>query len=231
MTLQTDLTNSRAQLESTRTQLRASARAVESLTRAIEDLKEGKERSRLELQAMSTTLSRRERMLEETLSRARSAESSNRSLEDEKKLHYGECTKKIKDLELRCREAEERRGKAESEYQALRSAAAGLGDGFKKEIKMLKKELNTARLKGEQERNDAKTRQQSGEHWEHYMAHAHFSVALHSLISFLLLMLFQQSQSYCPHGQQRKKMSKKLSKIFQSGKKPLHGNIKVPLQL
>lgn len=163
MSLQTDLTNSRTQLEHTRTQLRASARAVESLTRQIEDLKEGKERSRLELQGMSTTLSRRERMLEETLARARTAESSLKALEEEKKAHYSECTKKMKDLESRCREAEERRAKAESEYQALKSASSSLTGGFAKEIKQLKKELHSARLKSEQDSNEGRQRQQSGE--------------------------------------------------------------------
>lgn len=163
MTLQTELTNSRTQLEHTRTQLRASARAVESLTRQIEDLKEGKERSRLELQGMSTTLTRRERMLEETLARARAAESSAKSLEEEKKLHYGECSKRLKELENRCREAEERRAKAESEYNALKSSTSSLYGGFAKEVNALKKELKNAKLKNEQDRNDSRTRQQSSE--------------------------------------------------------------------
>lgn len=162
MSLQTDLTNARTQLEHTRTQLRASARAVESLTRQIEDLKEGKERSRLELQGMTTTLTRRERMLEETLTRARTAESSLKVLEDEKKMHYGECSKKMKELEARCKEAEDRRAKAESEYMALRSASSNLAGGFAKEVKALKKELHSAKLKSEQDRNEARARQQSG---------------------------------------------------------------------
>lgn len=161
MSLQTDLTNSRTQLEHTRTQLRASARAVESLTRQIEDLKEGKERSRLELQGMSTTLIRRERMLEETLARARTAESNTKILEEEKRLHYGECNKKLKDLENRCREAEERRSKAESEYNAIKSSTSNLYGGFAKEVSALKKELKNTKLKNEQDRNDSRTRQQS----------------------------------------------------------------------
>lgn len=163
MSLQTDLTNSRTQLEHTRTQLRASARAVESLTRQIEDLKEGKERSRLELQGMSTTLTRRERMLEETLSRARLAENNFKISEEERKSHYGECSKKLKELESRCREAEERRAKAESEYQALKSSTSNLYGGFAKEIAALKKELKSTKLKNEQDRNDSRTRQQSSE--------------------------------------------------------------------
>jgi hypothetical protein len=163
MSLQTELTNSRTQLESTRTQLRASARAVESLTRQIEDLKEGKERSRLELQGLTTTLTRRERMLEETLSRARTAESNSKTLEEEKKLHYSDCTRKMKELEIKFKEADEKRLKMESEYNALRSATNGLSDGWRKELKSLKKELASAKLGGEQARNDARTRQQSGE--------------------------------------------------------------------
>lgn len=152
----------RAQLESTRAQLRSSARAVESLTRQNEDAKEVRERLRLELQSAGTTLTRKERMLEETLARARAAESSVRSLEEEKKAHYADCTKRLKNLETRVKEAEERRGKAESEYAALRTGSASLTEGWKRELKQLRKDQAALRLDAEKVRNEVRSRQAAG---------------------------------------------------------------------
>lgn len=164
MSLQTDLTNSRAQLNSTRMQLRATARAVESLTRQLEDLKEGKERQRIEIQGLQTTLTRRERMLDETLARARAAESSAKNLEEEKKAHNADCAKRIKELEGRCREAEERRAKADSEYQAMKGATVALTDSWKRDVKGLKKEQMALKLASERDANSARSRQAAGEH-------------------------------------------------------------------
>ena len=163
MTLQTELTNSRAQLDSTKSQLRASARAVESLTRQLEDLKESRERQRMELSTVQTTLTRRERMLEDTLARARAAEASLKVSEDDKKVHNAECSRRTRDLEGRCREAEERRARAEAEYQALRSATTALSEGWKKEVKLLRKDQAALKLAGEKDCNDARSRQTAGE--------------------------------------------------------------------
>lgn len=162
MALQTDLTNARALLESTKSQLRVSARAVETLTRQIEDQKEGKERMRLESQSMATTLSRRERMLEETLLRARGAESQLKQLVDDHKLHSSDCSKRIRDLEIRVKEAEERRAKAESEYSALKVATSNLGEGWRREVKAFRKEQAAIRLLSEKDANSAKSRQVTG---------------------------------------------------------------------
>lgn len=102
-------------------------------------------------------------MLDETLLRARTAESSVKTLEEEKKAHNADCAKRLKDLESRCREAEERRAKAESEYQALRGATTALGEGWKKEIKELKKDQAALKLSSERDVNDARSRQGAGE--------------------------------------------------------------------
>lgn len=128
----------------------------------MEDLKEARERLRIESQGVATTLARKERMLEETLARARAAESTSRTLEEEKKTHNTECASKIKELEHRVREAEERKNKAESEYAALRSATSALTDGWKREMKALRKDQSTLRLSGEKDCNEARSRQTAG---------------------------------------------------------------------
>jgi len=163
MSLQTDLTNARTQLESTRVQLRASARAVEALTRQVEDLKEQKERQRLDSQSMTTTLARRERMLEETLSRARGAESQVKQLEEERKSHNSECSKRLKDYDSRLKEAEERKSKAESEYNALKGATTALSEGWKRDVRAYKKEQANLKLLAEKDANAARARQTSSE--------------------------------------------------------------------
>lgn len=188
MGLQTELTSARTQLDSTKSQLRASARAVEALTRQVEDHKESRERQRLEAQNLSSTLARRERMLEETLARARAAEASSRSLEEEKKSHTAECSKRIRELEQRVKEAEERRAKAESEYGAMRSATASLTDGWKRELRTVKKEQAAIRLMAEKDTNAARSRQASSEA-------AHFCVPTLSEYRMMLISIIPSHPS------------------------------------
>jgi predicted nucleic acid-binding Zn-ribbon protein len=101
-------------------------------------------------------------MLDETLARARVAEASVKALEEEKKAHNADCSKRLKDLEGRCREAEEKRAKADSEYQALRGLTAALSDGWKKDVKELRKEQTALKLVSERDCNDARSRQATG---------------------------------------------------------------------
>jgi len=102
-------------------------------------------------------------MLEETLSRARGAESQVKQLEEERKSHNSECSKRLKDYDSRLKEAEERKSKAESEYNALKGATTALSEGWKRDVRAYKKEQANLKLLAEKDANAARARQTSSE--------------------------------------------------------------------
>lgn len=144
--LQSDLLQARSALETTRGQLRLSQRAVEhlgrqagasrlcialwmaieprsNLTRAIadaEDLRETKERLSAEIEALNRQRSRKERLQEEALARARSAEASLVVVQKELAELKASVRGRMKELETGAKKAEELKVKAEREYASLR---------------------------------------------------------------------------------------------------------------
>ncbi|KAH8929652.1 hypothetical protein BT69DRAFT_1256013 [Atractiella rhizophila] len=154
--LQQDLASVRSVLESTRGQLRISQRAVEALTRTSEDLKDGKERLRLENEGLSKMVSRKERMLEETLERARKAESSLANLKEIHKRDTNDTKSKIKDMEARTEEAEGYRKKCDSEYQAMKASVKSVVGGWKLEIEQMKKQMQELEERHKKEIDETK---------------------------------------------------------------------------
>ena len=71
------------QLDHNKASLRSSQRAVEHMGRQVADLTESKERERRENEALESLVARKERMLEDCLQRARTAESSLATLQDQ----------------------------------------------------------------------------------------------------------------------------------------------------
>jgi hypothetical protein len=141
--LQNDLAASRAALESTKAQLRLSQRAVEYLGRQTDDLKDGKERLRLENESLARTLARKERSLEEALTRAKAAEGSLTGVREAHRRIQAESVKSTEEAEERVAAAEGRATKAESEYEALRSGVSRAREEWQRQAAELRAELET----------------------------------------------------------------------------------------
>ncbi|GAA5983049.1 hypothetical protein JCM11641_004707 [Rhodosporidiobolus odoratus] len=139
--LQSDLLQARSALESTRGQLRLSQRAVEFLGRQTEDLKETKDRLSLEIDGLNRQLTRKERLQEEALSRARVAETALKELQTEHRNLVSGQKEKIKGLEESTKRAEDGRVKSEREYASLREGIRSMSEGWRSDLKWLKEDL------------------------------------------------------------------------------------------
>ncbi|GAA5904350.1 uncharacterized protein JCM6883_006458 [Sporobolomyces salmoneus] len=136
--LQSELLLSKNALESTRGQLRLSQRAVDFLGRQNEDLKETKERLNNEIDSLTRQLTRRERTTEETLSRARLAESSLSTLQIEHKQYVSSHKSRTKELEESEKRAKEELKRVEMEYEGLRDGVKSMQGGWKRDLEWLK---------------------------------------------------------------------------------------------
>jgi hypothetical protein len=139
--LQNELAASKAALEGTKAQLRLSQRAVEYLGRQTDNLKDGRERLRLENESLARTLARKERSLEEAMTRALAAEGSLTGVREAHKRIQAEGVKTAKEADERVVEAEMRAIKAESEYESLRSSVSGLREEWRRQGAELRSEL------------------------------------------------------------------------------------------
>ncbi|GAA6043800.1 hypothetical protein JCM8097_007716 [Rhodosporidiobolus ruineniae] len=139
--LQSDLLQARSALEATRGQLRLSQRAVETLGRQTEDLKETKERLSLEIDGLNRQITRKERLQEEALGRARVAEASLATLQTEHRALQTSQKEKIRTLEEAARKAEEAKTKADREYGSLRDGLRTMSEGWRDDLKWLKEDL------------------------------------------------------------------------------------------
>ncbi|GAA5855315.1 hypothetical protein JCM8547_009029 [Rhodosporidiobolus lusitaniae] len=139
--LQSDLLQARSALESTRGQLRLSQRAVEFLGRQTEDLKETKDRLSLEIDGLNRQLTRKERLQEEALGRARVAEAALGKLQEEHRKLEKSAKERVKGAEERAARAEEERKKGEREYASLREGLKSMADGWRSDLKWLKSDL------------------------------------------------------------------------------------------
>ncbi|GAA6019568.1 hypothetical protein JCM11491_001340 [Sporobolomyces phaffii] len=141
--LQSELLLAKNGLESTRGQLRLSQRAVDFLGRQNEDLKETKERLNMEIESLTRQLNRRERTTEETLSRARLAESSLTSLQSEHKTYVSTHKSRTKELEESEKKSREELKRVEMEYENLRDGMRSMQGGWKRDLEWLKESLAT----------------------------------------------------------------------------------------
>ncbi|KAG8696783.1 hypothetical protein FRC09_008268, partial [Ceratobasidium sp. 395] len=92
-------------LENTKSQLRSSQRTIAQLTRQTEDLKDGRERLRLENESLNNVVSRKERLLQELLERARKAENECQLLKNQLKTETTSSKKSLRDMETTLAEA------------------------------------------------------------------------------------------------------------------------------
>ncbi|SCZ93139.1 BZ3500_MvSof-1268-A1-R1_Chr6-2g08485 [Microbotryum saponariae] len=145
--LQSDLLIARSALDSSRIQLRNGQRAIESLTRFNDDMKETKERLTLEIEGLQRVLARKERMQEEALARARTAETTLNELQSSHKELVASSRQQIKDLSAENEENEELRKKAESEYGSLARGIKSMQEGFKRDFDVLRQELAKSQTK------------------------------------------------------------------------------------
>lgn len=90
------------------------------LPRPVEDLRETKDRLSSEIDGLSRQLARKERLQEEALTRARAAESSLSSTQQELADVKASVKGRLKELEERSKAAEEVKVRTEKEYAALR---------------------------------------------------------------------------------------------------------------
>jgi len=107
----------------------------------IEDLKETKERLNTEIEQLTRQLNRRERTTEETLSRARSAESSLATLQTEHKTYVSTHKSRTKELEENEKKSREELKRVEMEYENLRDGMRSMQSGWKRDLEWLKESL------------------------------------------------------------------------------------------
>jgi septal ring factor EnvC (AmiA/AmiB activator) len=91
-----------------------------TIPRLAEDLKETRDRLTSEIDGLNRQITRKERMQEEALGRARTAEKTLGEVQTELREVKASQKEKIKALEEGAKRSEEMRGKAEREYASLR---------------------------------------------------------------------------------------------------------------
>ncbi|GBE89524.1 hypothetical protein SCP_1601860 [Sparassis crispa] len=139
--LQAGVLNAKTALENTKAQLRISQRQVSQLTRQTEDLKEVRERLRMENEGLNNVVARKERLLQETLERARKAEADIISLKTQLKSETTNSKKSLRDTEAALVESTARSQKAEREYIVLRDSFKGLVESFQSDTEALQEEM------------------------------------------------------------------------------------------
>jgi len=139
--LQAGVANTRAALENTKAQLRGAQRTVASLTRQNEELKDGRERLRVENEGLNTVVSRKERLLQEVLERARRAESEASNLKAQLKNETTTSKKTMREMEIALAEATALSQKSEREYLTLKDAVKSLQDGWRADVERLQEEI------------------------------------------------------------------------------------------
>lgn len=91
-----------------------------TIRKNAEDLKETKERLTSEIEALTRQITRKERLQEEALARARTAEGALAALQKEHGDFKSGVKRKVKELEDGAKMAEETKTRTEREYLALR---------------------------------------------------------------------------------------------------------------
>ncbi|GJN89017.1 hypothetical protein Rhopal_001988-T1 [Rhodotorula paludigena] len=107
-----------------------------------EDLKETKERLTSEIEALTRQITRKERLQEEALARARMAEGALAALQKEHGDFKSGVKRKVKELEDGAKMAEETKTRTEREYLALRDGVRVMQDGWKEDLRWLRDDLS-----------------------------------------------------------------------------------------
>nr|XP_019049505.1 hypothetical protein I302_03294 [Kwoniella bestiolae CBS 10118]OCF28435.1 hypothetical protein I302_03294 [Kwoniella bestiolae CBS 10118] len=154
--LQTELINTRGHLERVKQEVRSAQRVIGSLTRQTEDLKETRERMRVECEGLNNVIARKERLLQEVLERARTAESSLSQHQSTRKALEQSTKKSLSHMTSQLTEAQAGQAKAERECVALRESVKSLRDVWAREIKGVRDEWKKGEEKGKKEREEAR---------------------------------------------------------------------------
>ncbi|WVQ61934.1 uncharacterized protein L199_000067 [Kwoniella botswanensis] len=154
--LQTELINTRGHLERVKQEVRSAQRVIGSLTRQTEDLKETRERMRVECEGLNNVIARKERLLQEVLERARTAESSLSQHQSTRKALEQSTKKSLSHMTSQLTEAQAGQAKAERECVALRESVKSLRDVWAREVKSVRDEWKKGEEKGKKEREEAR---------------------------------------------------------------------------
>ncbi|KAF8498557.1 hypothetical protein F5888DRAFT_1689992 [Russula emetica] len=152
--LQTGVINARNALENTKAQLRLSQRSVAQLTRQTEDLKEVRERLRLENEGLNNVVSRKERLLQEVLERARKAEAEAVTLKAQLKAETTSSKKSLREMETALTESTALSSKSEREYITLRDSLKGMKSAWRADVDGIRDDM---RKREERWRSEAET--------------------------------------------------------------------------
>ncbi|OCF34049.1 hypothetical protein I316_04396 [Kwoniella heveanensis BCC8398] len=153
--LQTELVNTRGHLERVKQEVRSCQRVIGSLTRQTEDLKETRERMRMECEGLNNVVSRKERLLQEILERARTAEAALASHQSTRKALEQSTKKSLSHMTAQLTEAQAGQAKAERE-SAYTDSVRSLRDVWAREVKSVREEWKKGEEKGKREREEAR---------------------------------------------------------------------------
>nr|XP_018267413.1 uncharacterized protein I303_01399 [Kwoniella dejecticola CBS 10117]OBR89571.1 hypothetical protein I303_01399 [Kwoniella dejecticola CBS 10117] len=154
--LQTELINTKGHLERVKQEVRSAQRVIGSLTRQTEDLKETRERMRVECEGLNNVIARKERLLQEVLERARTAESSLAQHQSTRKALEQSTKKSLSHMTTQLTEAQAGQAKSERECVALRESVKSLRDVWAREVKSVRDEWKKGEEKGKKEREEAR---------------------------------------------------------------------------
>lgn len=101
-------------------------------------------------------ISRKERLLDEGLTRIKLAESALKGLQSTHLVVVAEQKDRLQALEDEKRLAEEARAKAESEYESLRGGMKSMSDGWRTELEWIKTDVRRAQTTHERELDEAR---------------------------------------------------------------------------
>ncbi|KIR97302.1 hypothetical protein L804_05484 [Cryptococcus deuterogattii 2001/935-1] len=156
--LQTELLSVKSHLERVKTEVRAGQRRVEQLTRQKEDLRETKERMRIENGSLNSVIARKERLLQEVLERARTAETSLKELQQTRKLLEQSTKKQVQEMTQQMNDARVEKTKAERECVSLRDGVKSLRDVWAREVKALTEEMRRKEEEDKKEMEEARNK-------------------------------------------------------------------------
>ncbi|XAO27200.1 hypothetical protein I312_106042 [Cryptococcus bacillisporus CA1280] len=156
--LQTELLSVKSHLERVKTEVRAGQRRVEQLTRQKEDLRETKERMRVENGSLNNVIARKERLLQEVLERARTAETSLKELQQTRKSLEQSTKKQVQEMTQQMNDAIVEKTKAERECVSLRDGVKSLRDVWAREVKALKEEMRRKEGEDKEEIEEARNK-------------------------------------------------------------------------
>lgn len=104
-------------------------------------MKDGRERLRLENESLNNVVSRKDRLLQELLERARKAEAEAADLKAQVKADSTNQKKLMKQMETTMVESTAVSEKAQSEYITLKDSVKGLRDGWQADVDFLRTEM------------------------------------------------------------------------------------------